>query len=358
MRKRLLFARLLFCVVMLGSGTGLLEAGSLPPIAGQRYYFSKLPKWTNSGAWGLDGELLIVDVLADKILRFSDTGKFRGELPSAPGEGAIPHPTIIHQAGPRDYWVEDEDGRFVLLGDGYRVLDTKDLRALVSGEAGNLRAVYQWAIPGDGKAFFIFGDIRKGPDAFSAIIRVDMDRPASFKVLQRIELDDPGRRFYLLGSPLLAATGEDAYYLVMDVIPFFATNSGKRIFSWRIVGRGDQNGPLERPELPSQKGMAATELIFRSVEKSFLPSGVYSWNGNLYLLMREPTAAGAISWWLSKFNSVANRVEWTRRIESSSNHLLVVPGKKYWAFVEKGPVEGPGQQKVETFIRVPSSDLR
>jgi len=337
--------------IVLGSSAIFNSEAGPDRLTGERIALTRPPSWTHSGAWTPDDKLLLVDVLRSQIKSYSPSGAFERTLPKEFKNQSFTQPLTIQYTLRGQFWVEDEDGRFVLLDRGYRILKVIDIKALAKGPLGELRAVYQWVALDN--EFFIFGDLLKGEDATSAFIRVPLGRPEQFQIMARIGIDDPARRFYLLGSPYLAAANAIPYYLVMDQKPYVESPAGHRIY----FTYGADKKVVERPRLPEQHGRLATHDIYQTLEESTLPAGLYGWHENLYILIRTPGILGRTNWSLLKVDPKTGKTLWSRPIDTMANHLVVVPGEKYWAFVEKGPVEEAGVQQVTAYLRVPSQQL-
>lgn len=321
-------------------------------ISGERIPLSQPPRWTTSGIWDSSGEqLLLVDVLEGKVLQYNLQGK-RTEAVSNP---AFRNPILIHRAGPDEVWVEDEDGRLVELnGKLEQPRELIQLTEKVKSSKGSLRSVLGW-VPLSLSEVMVFGDIQRTKGATGAVLRVPLKEPASFQILREIGLETPEHRFFMVGQPYLAAVQSKPYFLISADTPQVVGPKGA---GFRIVRRNAESGatePFGRPDLPKRVTMSTTALLFEGLERSSTSAGLYGWNGSLFVLMRTPAGKGATSWSLMKIDPSTGKRLWNRAIDTRANHLIVVPGDKYWAFVEKGPVKGPGNQEVRSYLRVPAS---
>jgi hypothetical protein len=324
------------------------HAGPADLITGERVALSEPPAWTYSGAWR-DDTLLLVDVLRESVRIYSADGRYMGDVPrtSSDERFSFSRPTIIQETGGGRYWLEDDDGRFLLLNDRLKVI-APGVSLKPAGPDG-LRAVYQWAPAG--KDLFVFGDIRKGEVASSAFLRVPVANPGQFKVLDTLDLDL--RAYYSVGLPFVASVNQKPWYLVADEFPYVKGPDSFK-FYFTFPGKAGRE-VVNRPELTKERGPKSFRTIFRQLEKARLPSGLYGRDGALFILVRTPVDRGRSNWSMMKFDPRARKTLWHYSIDSTANHLLVVPGEKYWAFVEKGPVESVGVQAVDSFLRVPAA---
>jgi hypothetical protein len=357
-RARLATYLFIFAALLLTSRLFQANAASNDPavITGERFSFSVLPRWTYSGIWEpTSSRLLLVDAISSRIRIYNDQGLYLGNVKDESSGQDFSNPIKVGNASPLSFWLEDDDGRFLLLDSTHRVLQSRDVEAAAKGGPnGDLTGIYQWA--STGSDLLLFGDVRKDGSAVSAFIKLSTDTPREFQILDRIGLEDPSRRFYLVGAPYLASINSKPYFFVMADIPFISTPEGNKIYFLQTDPSGKKS-LIRRPTLPVQKGLSASRQVFQVLQESTMVSGIYSWNNYLYALMRSPSTQGRTAWSLLKIDPTSPKNNWTRLIDSTADHLTVIPGEKYWAFIEKGPVEAPGQQRIASFLRVPAERL-
>ncbi len=339
-----LLVLVLLCSCALKAGAA--EKGNL--IEGDRVSFSQQPRWTISGAWSGDGErLFLVDVLENSILEYDASGGLVDTI----ADRGFSLPVLIHSAESGYLWLEDEDGRLLLVDDRFQTQRVVDLKKEVTSPLGSLISVSGW-VPLGPSSLLVFGDIKQGQEATGAILRVPLDTPSRFEILRKTPIESAAHRFFLLGQPYLAGVGGKPFFAMLGETPEVFDADGKGFRLVRTTKQGKQL--LTAPQLPKQVTISTTALLFQRLEAAAYPAGIYGWKNSLYVLMRTPTA-NASTWSLLKINPETFEVVWNRRIATTANHLLVIPGEKYWAFVEKGPVKGPGNQAVRSFLRVPTA---
>jgi hypothetical protein len=340
------------------------RADAAPPnlITGERISLSAPPGWTYSGAWR-DETLLLVDVLKDSVRAYTAEGRYVGDLPktSKDGKPIFSNPTIIQESTGGQYWLEDNDGRFVLLDRALKAVGP--VRNLKSAGSEGIRAVFQW-VPA-GEHLFVFGDIRRGDKAAGAFLWVPVANPEQFKVLATTAViavneparavKDPAHVFYTLGLPFVASVNEKPWYLVMGDGEFpYVKGPGARKIYFTLPGKNGRE-MVRRPKLTEERGPSSSRTIFSQLEEAPLPSGIYGRHGALFILVRTPADRGRSTWSMMKIDPRTTRTLWHYPIDSTANHLVVVPGERYWAFIEKGPVESVGDQALDSFLRVPAT---
>lgn len=331
--------------------TAPMDAGSSDLIRGERIPLPEAPRWTTSGAWAAQGQsLLLADVLRAEVRRYDVHGRFLGALNAgyARAEG-VDDPALVQGAAGGSVWIEHEDGHLFKLNAQLQPERSLDL-AGVKGPQGKIIALFWW-VPLGSSELLAFGHIEAGGNVSGAVFRVPIADPAKFQILEKVAPGSPAHRFFLTGQSFLASVQGKPYYMIMEETPYLVRPDGGRLIPVRLTKDGRQ--PLRRPELPGRITMENTSELFRKLEQAASPAGIYGWKDSLFVLMRTPGERATI-WSLLKIDPSTNRVVWNRVVNTSANHLVVVPGAKYWAFVEKGPVKGPGNQKVSSFLRVPA----
>lgn len=339
--------QLLFLLLILAGAWGESAAWE-SAITGEKVTFSDAdaPRWTFAGA--PEGKnLLLLDVLKGEILKFSAQGKLLQRI----SDRGFEVPAHMQRAGRDTIWVEGEDGRLVVLNNQLQPQGKPiDLTNQVKSPLGALISVLLW-VPLDDSNILVAGDLQRGKSATGAILRVPLAEPSKFQVLWEIGVETPAHRSLLVGLPLLAAVNGQPFFLEVGAVPRIVKPDGRVLRIVRVTSAGRQT--LSPPEFPARFSMDTTAALFKELERTPYPAGIYGSNGFLYVLMRTPTAEGTL-WTLLKIDPRTEDVVWNREIESSANHLFAVPGNDYWAFVEKGPVKGPGNQQVTGFLRVPA----
>lgn len=331
--------------------TAPMDAAPSAPIRGERIPLQQAPRWTTSGAWAAQGpSLLLADVIRAEVRRYGMDGRFFGALDGgySKAEG-VDDPTLVQGAADGSVWIEHEDGHLFKLNAQLQFERSLDL-AGVKGPQGRILSLFWW-VPLGSSELLAFGHIEAGGTVSGAVFRAPIADPAKFQILEKVAPDSPAHRFFLTGQSFLASVQGKPYYMIMEETPYLARPDGGRLIPVRLTKDGRQ--PLKRPELPERITMENTSELFRKLEQTASPAGIYGWKDSLYVLMRTPGQRATI-WSLLKINPSTNRVVWNRVVDTSANHLVVIPGERYWAFVEKGPVKGPGNQEVSSFLRVPS----
>jgi hypothetical protein len=328
------------------------EAGEAAHISGTRIRLSESPRWTTSGAWDASGEqLLLIDIIEGKILQYDPQGR-RVKAVAIP---EIPNPVLMQRTGSGSLWVENEDGEIFELDRELRPRRLIDLLDEVKSSRDTLISVSGWVPIGESE-LLVVGDLRRAQGPTGAILRVPLQHPQGFTILQEIGIDTPPHRFFLLGQPYLAAVKSAPYFLLSEDTPRLVKPGGARVRFVQVTASG-QREVYGLPDLPKKVTMNTTSVLFDQLERSVSAAGLYGWRGYLYMLKRAPGSDGMTRWSLLKVDPATDKIVYNRQIDTMAHHLVVVPGDKYWAFVEKGPVKGPGNQAIPSFFRVPAEAI-
>ncbi len=315
---------------------------------------ARKPGWNVSGATGPADTLLLIDALHSRIDQYSSSGAFVAEIKSPDDRFAFPKPTYIHPI-PGGYLLESDEARFIRLDSKLVPSERIDLLAGSKGPRHEIGGIYQWIPLGNGDSILAFGDVHDADGSWSSgFLRVSLKNPAKFEIVKPMRLDDPARRFYLLGNPYLAALGDRGYFVLMGRSPSIYEIAADSAEPRPLSSLSMRKALGDRPQLTEQRGVHSYVALYASVEQARgFVSGLYTEGDALYLLKRE----GSTSWSLARVDPTSGNVEFSKQLpEISAHHLTVIPGPQEWAFVEKGAVVGPLQQDVSKVVFA-ASDL-
>lgn len=326
------------------------------------------PASVNSGVFLDDGRtLLLADHLSQTLFPFALDGRVRSSLPPALVKVLkdLPPRSIIEHGDKLLVYVPS--GRILTLGKDFsirpqkfiatdqRLSKDKNLNLLLLG-------MYRWhPVGSDILAFSDLQPAQPQQRPLSAFVRFPADDPSAFKIQHKMDYQEPSKVFYQLGFPYIAALDNDGYAVSMEnTIEIYRSHrSDEGELSWKALAADavpeDFSRAPDLSDLFSAKGELAS--LMSAVEKSKMPVGLYGWNKYLYLLTREPDGRGT-RWKLFKIDPHRERVVDSTVIPSRADHLTVIPGKKMWAFVEKGRVESWDRQRADSMLLVPSSRLK
>jgi len=335
-----------------------LGIGAESPNPCPRVEVSPSPGWVVSSAWDLRGDnLVMVDNLFDRILRYDLSGRPHGGLPDFVGRPLDDLGPLGAANGGSSLLVKLNGDRFVRLGADYGPQEQVDLHRDAVRDGWKVTSAFQFA-PANGDVI-TFSDLQgPGPsDWKSAFVRVPLADPGAFEVLEPTfdVHNSEMRNFYKLGYPYVTSLGSTAYVLLMDADVGLYRNS-KASGNLEPLDVALPAGLSKRPKLGTYFGSAVTFAdTMKGVEGATMPAGIYGWKGSLYMLARRPGMEGT-NWSLLKINPLGgeNAVIANAMLQTHANHLIAVPGPKRWAFIEKGPVESFDRQDVRSVFFVPS----
>jgi hypothetical protein len=347
------------------------------------------PVWTTSGAWRNEGaELLLADAFTHRLLRYTADGRTLGALPGPVG-------AAIANLAPTMLKADETTGELLALirgEEGYGLLSVAAGRRGAAGpgqtsvataktgpplqtyalESSSRNAkgerfagMFQWEPVG--RDVVTASDIQ-GPGEnqwMGGIVRFPRDRPTEFKPLASFGRHDAERDFYRLGYPYIAALGNTAYVLRMTNVPgLFEDRPDNGAKTDYLVAVADPLPDLNNsnsqlnPQLPSYRTREDFVTLMAAVERSTMPAGLYGWQGHLYVLSRSPDGSGGSAWKLLKLKVESREPHAVpiaaATLPTKAHHLTVIPGPRFWAFVEKGRVVKYGVQDIETILFVPS----
>lgn len=314
---------------------------------------ARLPVSTLSGAWSQD-HFDFVDTASDAILRYGTDGEYRGEV--SPGAASGPYPFSPSAAVPTDrgLLLQMAHGRLAQLNRSYQPTEMISLYGVADDQRhGVVKGLFSWDLAGESLVFC--GDVKTGNNWTSGFLRAPLHNPRDFEFLDSpLPVLDPELVYCRIGYDYIATMGATAY--ILREVEGDAT----RIMSYGPdTTAGTPVGPSyrARPDLIDEGTSRSFRDAMRVVANSKMPAGLYAWQGRLYVLRRAPGDEGT-TWSLDRIHPSTGELEGSTILPSTADHLVVVPGPNYWAFLEKGPVEGYEMQTVLGLRIVPSDSIR
>jgi hypothetical protein len=313
------------------------------------------PGWTISAAWSHDGAtLFVVDNRQNQILSYSETGRALGTISEAVGAQLRNFFPSIIKTDQANFLVELASGRLVTLDPSLRPIGRRNILAEGARGGVKIESMFQWDVAGGD--LVTLSDLH-GPGAGEwrmAFLRVPISDPSAFRILDPLPRE-PNRTLYRLGSPFIAGLGGTAYMLIADgTMRIYRNEKGGSTLE---PMRAFPPGPDLVPILPRFQHPSDFADVMRTLERSSIPVGLYAWENFLYVVSRTPDISGT-RWTLTRIDPRRDEVVGTTVLPLKASHIVVAPGPKRWAFLEKGPVEGFGTQNTGSVFLVSSSRIR
>ena len=316
--------------------------------------------WIYDGAWVAPDELVLVDALNNRLLAFDRGGRYEGEGLGWLRRGVADegfYPSRLATIG--ETITLGLAGGLVVETEGERVVKVHRLLE-VEVRGGELVGVYAWAA--GSRDLVVVGQLREGNSRGPLrLFAVPWDGTEASWIGPPVPGTAEGSgaaSWYALGDARLARLGRFVFLLTYD------PGTGRTEILRGEVG-SDRLVPLGAwPEVPRHLSWPlGYETVDGFVGMSTLvasaPGAValLAWEEDLYLLARRP-GPERTEWLLSRIDPRTEVVVGTVRLPSSSRHLVAVPGPKAWALIEKGPVTGFGDQRIEGLRMVPAEAVR
>ncbi len=332
--------------------------------AQERVEFSQQLYWVTSGAWGPGGDLLLVDVLAESVVSVSRDGSIvaRRVFDTATANGAAPKPSFLHVDSAGSYFLEDKRSPVIRIANLNSLLEVESQTNLnrtssvfENGEAV-LSTTYSWQPVDEGFVGFAdleYPDIR-GPGQYkSAFVYFDSD--GLKEVIGRtMEALSDVRNHYLRSMPYIATLngGEDVFILKMEEVPSVVKlqlDQGAIISDKELKGfpKDFRTCPklARNPEwIRARKGARQATTFYKKFETSKMAAGLYSWDGQLFLAVKDAMApSGMTDWWMIELDPQTGSELGRVQLPTGAAHVTIVPGHENFAVIEKGQVEALGR---------------
>ena len=338
----------------------VLGLGPAAPLAAQecrRTTLAPAPFWAFSGAWSPDGSSLqLVDVARKAVLSY--------QLDETPGSIALGSADVdssnagrlsLLQSWRDGYLLEGADGELQQLSADFQPV--VQVGNVLAGAKFGLKSLDSWA--SDGEHLLVYGDYQHFSGRWvSVFARVSLDDPGNLQIIKWIPADDPARRFYLNAQNYLTVSEGRGYFLYLGEDPGIWEVDMERGDLRRLTHALPQQF-RHRIVLPELRGIDSVRDVYGAQERATAAVGLFAQDGLLYVLGRAPSADAAkkTRWTMTVVDPVEDRALRTLRLPTQSPHLLVIPGARQWAFVEKGSVTGLGNQPVSHAVTLPASWL-
>lgn len=362
------------------------------------------PEWVFSGAWDQKGtELVLVDILGSALKKYSVTGEIREkslagsdvvlwsssesrptnevqlltreDVEARVGKTAESlRPTLVRSAPDGALFVSTSDSNsgpalWSFTGD-YSFAGGESL-ASVPSLAGDttLEAVYDFAVMSE-RFRLAFGDTRdRGGRWQSGVHLIDASKP-SFTTISHFGSKSSYKGYYLVGRSMLCSSASGSgYALLMDKeASLLSVDSSSDDIAYA------DHGSLNLSEvLGDEARIDSADWTFdRSTTHRFGEAALTSGVAGLYCgvgsdesvymlskvfpgeLKRASRDAGSGRWWLHRMSGLESEVT-SLGLPIKSDHLVVIPGPVWWAFIAKGPVKEFGKQELGDIWLIPSS---
>lgn len=370
-------------------GTSAAVAGLAPaaPLQGgscQRALLSRKPGWSTSAAWTAANELVVIDQMDNRALRYSASGESLGTVPDA-AEVSLERafPVTVKASGSNVVFelsrnrLQTFDPAYALLADTYLSESRQEpSTAAARSQPAEIKALWLWQPVGSGSVV-AFSDLAlpprhagEHPDYRVGFVRFPIEQPWNFKVLGgALAYDSLGsspcpsscdagtalRLYNRLGHEYIAALGDSAFILRMDELKIYR-QAGDALEPLEVdLAAATQPGFSQPPALPRLYKRDDYTNVMAKVEISTMPTGLYAWGRWLFVTTRTFDGTST-RWTVTKIDPETRQIMGTATIPTTANHLTIAPGPERWAFIEKGPVKGwNDNQEIPSILFVPAA---
>ena len=311
------------------------------------------PSWLSSGAWDAKGtDLVLPDTRSGHFLRYRRENERLVSI-DVPSSSTLTRPAEIART---------ENGLVIFDIYDRLVGVTESLEPKWQIHFGDLRPasgerleLFLWFIGVDRDFIGIAATANESKkEKWLGIARLQLGASPSFERLRTLPsmFTEDGSFYFLHEGPYLAASRAATYAL------FF----GKAPHIERVLPA--PTGPLKTFPAGYQSpalGMSGRENTVPSAaawERATAPVGLFGRGGFLYLLARQPRADHSTRWTIFQIDPARDQMVRSMTLPTHAPHLVVVPGPREWAVIEKGHLVEAGndfEQQVRRAIFIRSS---
>lgn len=336
------------------------------------------PRWISSAVFhdGVRGPL-IVDPLRNLALAYGPDGRVQA---SFSGDSDTLLATVQKWSSQR-YVMKLVGTELLILSEGLETEERLDLIQIPAPTGARVGSLYEWSMAG--RELVSYGvvltpedDMRLGffrLNLAEALQGADSKNTGStgsagavaIGPLSSLDMlkDYDAHEYYRLGLPLVSSVQDSAFFVAMraDEDPLIY-RCGPAERCRELTRLADLDAKLsDVPSLTAEEmGFSEAESLFEKIETMTIAAGLFGWEGNLYLLTRQPDedGQGKTVWQLHPIDPEtggALRKPWILPLKQA-HHLTVVPGPDFWYFFIRGKVDRGGQQPIRK-MRLIDSDI-
>lgn len=314
------------------------------------------PYWVFSGAWSADGSsILLLDVARKSLLSYPvDGGPAAVVMGTGEADDSPENQLSLIQGDAGGFVLEGPNGYLQRLGPGLETVEELGWTLDEASREPGLKSLDSWAVSGDD--ILLYGDYRHFSGTWlSVFAKASLDDPDDLEILEWLPARHPARRFYLNAQQYLTTLNGKGYFLLQD----------DPVSVWEVDLLQEGTDSLRRLEgilpsqlshrvdLPAPQGVDSVPKLYAAQKQVRSITALFGQGDHLYLLGREPDGSET-RWSLTVVDPTSDRVVRTLYLPSRAPHLIVLPGPRYWAVVEKGDVEAFGTQQVMGARLLPS----
>ncbi len=315
----------------------------------ERIQLNRPLNWIFSGAWSLDGNsLILTDPAQSKAYIVSPSGAVSLRTHH---RDIVSLSYIKRDPARVSFLVEDEgDGRNERLhrvDTRLDIVDTVYLAGLRTKDGSELLKVWTWDYASDWVAGF--GDFKINDKKYTSAYFTLNLATEHLEILERVPLDNPVRELNTLGYKLLAIGSNQIVYLSGEnELKFIRWGSSKAISTPRRLSRG-------LPNFPKKSGLSNLAEIHRALYRQKRIRSLLIVDDRLFLL--EGSGTSNTPWQVIEINMESGATLGSMTLPTKAPDVILIPGKRYWAVVEKATLFSFNLQPVESVVLLDTSLL-
>ncbi len=352
-----------------GAGEAFAQGSAAAQAADAACSFRPLessPTWVTSVTYVANlQELIIVDPVANRLLRYSSSGKLIGELGDPRLDRSAPFlPVSLEGSSEHGFVLQLVSGPAVVFNGDLEAIAEVNLRAPARGERFRLSSLYsQFTVYRD--HIIGYGSVREvtsegvsggsSPPFELGLVGAEID--LSGGVLSDIDMlmSFSENRYYLLGHRYLGHTASAVYFLKIvggyDAELYEVSVDGDRLRRIPLPKTSEfENVPVLQTE---SRGIESLKALFQELEGLDIPVSIHGQGDYLMIMTRSRDSSAP--WQMYAIHTGTHEVVGPRPIPSSSVFLIAVPTERDVLFIEKKEVIGFGVQETSGILRVPTS---
>jgi hypothetical protein len=293
----------------------------------------------------------VVDIKAARILRYDLSSSLVGEI-RHPGAGTLEfnHPTAL-QGLSEGYLLREFQDHLIWLDERLQPVRSRYFRqiAVPASSASNPRPTGFLQAVATSDSLAGIGLLKIDGRPWAGFFSANLDPFELRQLGEQVDiLKGPGELYLLLDSSVAALDG------VAYALHYGTTTSIRQIHPHQRQLAAFPKDFRVAPSLPPNRGPVADPERFAALEGATFAVALFARGDRLFLLTRQPVGPDKTRWRFHVVDPGQDRILRSLALPTSANHLIVAPGARFWAILEKGPILRSGEQEIGELLLLPS----
>ena len=361
----------LFIILVLGPACAVCQQRVPTSYPCERVQLSETLSWIFSVDWALGGgpdRILGIQSSDGRLYQIGLDGTVSEKSPVATPLDRVNRISAIQRLPHSKRYIIENEGAwsstFLVTDAEFVVIAEYTGTGRLDAVGRELKIIWSWVLDESQSRIVAFADLQDGSEFKSAFVTFFLAGNAFSVVGEEFELHSSMRTLNRLRYQYAVPGPEfSIIYLAMsdDEVTLYSIKTDFKTHK-NVPYRTLPLSNLHAVRMPVLYGPTSLARVFAALTDQDFVSGIYIWEDRLFVLTLSNTPFGDTMkrWSLIEIDPDTGEEIAKFLLPSRAPHLMVVPGDRHWAIIEKGPVfEKPSRdQYVNFFWLIPAELMR